>query len=130
MIYLEFARLLVDVPMAFEFSKLPVDVAIAFATAKFLAMLNGGKVDGNRRGSGVNGSHDLELSSREVAKFVSTRSGSFIHCKSFRGLTNAKFFRFEGFAVALLLTLIFKGPLVASYNHQIKEMDTVSYAPQ
>lgn len=120
MICLEFARLLVDVAMAFEFAKLPVaDVAIAFATAKFLAMLNSGKVDGNRRGSGVNSFQDLELSSREVAKFVNTRSGSFIHCKSFPGLANGNFFRFEGLAVALLRTLIFKGPLVAIYNYQV-----------
>lgn len=101
-----------------EFVKLLADVAIAFATAKFRAMLNGGKVEGNRRGSGVNGFHALEASHREVAKLVSTRSGSFSHCNRLRGLTSANAFRFAGFAVALLLTLIFKGPREDNYTCQ------------
>ena len=97
--------------MYLEFVRLLFDVAMAFATAKFRAMLKGGNVEGNRRGSGVNGFHDRELSHLEVAMLVSTLSGSFIHFKRLRGLTNA---RLGGRAVALLLTLTLKGPRVAN----------------
>ena len=94
------------------------EVAMALATAIFRSILKGGNVDGNSRGSGVNGLFQhLALSRRDVAIAVKYRSGSFIHCNNeLIGLTYIdNCFRFlRGIPTALLLPLIFRGPRVAN----------------